>query len=71
MNNKTYDILKWVTIVVLPAITTLWLALAAIWGWPYAEAIGGTLSAITACMGTILGVSSIKYAKTLKEGKDS
>lgn len=71
MNNKTYDILKWITIVVLPAITTLWLALAAIWGWPYAEAIGATLTAITAFLGTILGISSVNYAKKLKEGKDS
>lgn len=68
MTNKLYDILKWVTLVVLPATTTLWLALAAIWSWPYAEAIGATLTAITAFMGTILGVSAIKYQKKINGG---
>ena len=69
MSNKTYDILKWICLVALPAITTLWLALASIWGFPYAEAIGATLAAVTAFMGTLLGVSSVKYNKTLKEGQ--
>ena len=69
MPNKIYDILKWVVIVVLPATTTLWLALAAIWGWPYAEAIGATLTAITAFLGAIIGVSAVKYQKKLEETK--
>ena len=68
MNNKTYDILKWVSLVALPAITALYLTLANIWGWPYAEAIGATLAAITTFLGTILGVSSVQYAKALKAG---
>lgn len=69
MTNKIYDILKWVVIVVLPATTTLWLALSAIWGWPYAEAIGATLTAITAFLGALIGVSSVKYNKKLEETK--
>lgn len=69
MSNKTYDVLKWITLVALPATTTLWLALAGIWGFPYAEAIGATLTAVTAFMGTLLGVSAIKYNKSLKETK--
>lgn len=70
MNNKTYDVLKWVCLVVLPAATTFYLTLATIWGWPYAEAIGATLTAATAFMGAILGVSSVQYAKALKAGDD-
>lgn len=69
MPNKIYDILKWVVIVVLPATTTLWLALSAIWGWPYSEAIGATLTAITAFLGALIGVSSAKYNKKLEETK--
>lgn len=68
MTNKVYDILKWVTLVVLPAITTLWLALAAIWGWPLSEEVGATLTAITAFLGAILGVSAIKYQKKINGG---
>ena len=69
MTNKVYDILKWIVIVALPATTTLWLALAAIWGWPYAEAIGATLTAITAFLGAIVGVSAVKYQKNLEAKK--
>ena len=65
MNNKTYDVLKWVALVVLPALTTLWLTLAKIWGFPYAEAIGATMAAITAFLGALLGVSSIQYNKKI------
>lgn len=65
MNNKTYDVLKWVALVVLPALTTLWLTLANIWGFPYAEAIGATMAAITAFLGALLGVSSIQYNKKI------
>lgn len=68
MTNKTYDILKWVTLVALPATTALWLTLANIWGFPYAEAIGATLAAITTFLGALLGVSSINYAKKITEG---
>ncbi len=71
MSNKVYDILKWVTMVGLPAVTTLWLTLASIWGFPYAEPIGATLGAITVFLGAVLGISSINYAKTknVEEGE--
>ena len=63
MNNKTYDVLKWIALVVLPALATLYSTIALIWGLPYGEAIAGTIMAIDAFLGTILGISSIKYAK--------
>lgn len=68
MNNKVYDTLKWIALVALPAITTLWLTLANIWGFPYAEAIGATLAAVTTFLGTLLGISSVQYAKKIKDG---
>ncbi len=70
MNNKVYDILKWVTMVALPATTALWLALANIWGFPYAEAIGATLAAVTTFLGALLGISSIQYAKKIEGDKN-
>ena len=63
MNNKTYDILKWIALVVLPALATLYSTIALIWGLPYGEAIAGTITAIDVFLGAILGISSIKYAK--------
>ena len=72
MSNKVYDVLKWVTLVALPAITALWLTLANIWGFPYAEAIGATLAAITTFLGALLGISSYNYNKSIKaDNKDN
>ena len=61
MTNKVYDILKYIVTIGLPAITTLWLTLASIWNFPYAEPIGATLGATTVFLGAIIGVSSAKY----------
>jgi hypothetical protein len=63
MSNKVYDVLKWIAMVCLPAVTTLWLTLASIWQFPYAEPIGATLGAVTVFLGALLGISSIQYAK--------
>lgn len=63
MSNKTYDILKWVAQILLPAAGTLYFALAGIWNFPYGEEIVGTISAIDAFLGCILGISSISYNK--------
>ena len=64
MSNKVYDILKWIAQILLPALGTLYFALAAIWGFPYAEQIVGTITAIDAFLGVILGISSSQYNKT-------
>jgi hypothetical protein len=63
MNNKLYDILKWIAMVVLPAIGTLYFALAGIWGFPYGEEIVGTITAVDTCLGVILGISNAQYKK--------
>lgn len=65
MNNKVYDVLKWIALVGLPALTALWLTLANIWGFPYAEAIGATMAAVTTFLGAVLGISSIQYQKKI------
>ena len=63
LNNKTYDILKWVALVLLPALGTLYFALAGIWGFPYGEQIVGTITAIDTFLGVILGISTVQYNK--------
>ena len=70
MSNKVYDILKFIAQIVLPALATFYLAIAAIWGLPYGEQIAGTIMAIDTLLGTILGVSTKKYnARKLMEDK--
>ena len=63
MNNKVYDILKWIAQIFLPALGTLYFALAGIWTFPSAEAIVGTITAIDTFLGAILGVSNHMYKK--------
>ena len=63
MSNKAYDILKWIALIALPAIATLYFAIAQIWGLPYGEQIVGTITAVDAFLGTLLGISNYNYVK--------
>lgn len=63
MSNKVYDVLKWIAMIVLPAIGALYLTLAGIWGLPYGEQIAGTAAALNTFLGIVLGVSTAKYNK--------
>ena len=67
MTNKTYDTLKWIAQLLLPALATLYAALASVWNFPYAEQIVGTISAIDVFMGAVLKISSDKYNKQQAE----
>ena len=66
MTNKCYDILKFIAQIILPAIGTLYFALASIWGLPYAEQIVGTITAIDTFLGAILGLSNKRYLEDLE-----
>ena len=61
MSNRAYDILKYIAQIVLPAVGTLYFALASIWGFPYGEQIVGTITAIDTFLGALLGISTKLY----------
>ena len=63
MSNKLYDVLKYIAQIILPAIGTLYFALAGIWGFPYGEQIVGTITAVDTFLGVVLGISSYNYNK--------
>ena len=63
MSNKVYDVLKWIALILLPALGTLYFALAKIWEFPYAAEIVGTISAVDAFLGALLGISTAQYNK--------
>ena len=67
MNNRTYDILKYIAQIVLPAIGVLWFTISQIWGIPYGEEILGTITAVDCFLGAILGISTMAYNKKLEE----
>ena len=61
LSDKTYSLLKWVALILLPALGTLYFALASIWGLPFGEQIVGTITAIDTFLGAILGISTNNY----------
>ena len=61
LSNAVYDCLKFIAQIFIPAVATLYFALAKIWGLPYASEITGTLAAIDAFMGALLQISTNKY----------
>lgn len=63
MSDKIYDILKWVALIFIPALGTLYFAISAIWGLPYGEEIVGTLTAVDTFLGALLGISTYQYNK--------
>ena len=63
MSNTVYDALKFIAQIFLPAVGTLYFALAQIWGLPYAEQIVGTITAVDAFRGALLGISTMQYKK--------
>ena len=70
MSNRTYDILKYIAQIALPAIGALYAALGSIWGWAYVEAIVGSISAIDLFLGTLLKIKSDQYWAAIDEGGD-
>ena len=63
LTDKTYNILKWVALVLLPALGTLYFALAGIWDFPYGEQIVGTITVLDTFLGVILCISTVQYNK--------
>lgn len=66
LSNKVYDVMKWIAMYLLPALGTLYFALASIWGLPYGEQIVGTITAIDTFLGVILGISTMQYKKGIQ-----
>ena len=63
MSNKTYDILKWLVVIGLPAISTFYSNLAPVWGWPLADEVSKTLAAVCTLIGALICISTAQYNK--------
>ena len=70
LSNKVYNVLKYIALIVLPALGTLYFALAKIWGFPYGAEIVGTISAVDAFLGALLQISTDQYNKQEKQPPD-
>ncbi len=67
LKNKTYDVLKYIAQIALPAVATLYFALASLWNLPYAEQVVGTITAVDTFLGALLHASSNTYGKAMTE----
>lgn len=63
MNDKLYDVLKYICQIGLPALGTFYFTVAQIVGLPYAEQVVGVIAAVTTLLGTLLGISTYNYRK--------
>ena len=70
VNDRIYDVLKWITMIVIPALATAYVGFAAIWGWPYADEIAKTAAVICTLLGTLLGISTAQYNKQVDTPED-
>ena len=61
--DRIYDLMKWLTLVVIPALTTAYVGLSGVWGWPYAEEVAKTSAVICTLLGALLGISTAQYNK--------
>lgn len=64
LSNKVYDVLKWITMIVLPALATAYTGLAAVWGWPYSGEIAKTVAVVCTLLGALLGISTAEYNRS-------
>lgn len=63
LNDKLYDILKWITMIVIPALATAYVGLAAVWAWPYADEVAKSSAVVCTLLGALLGISTAEYNK--------
>ena len=61
--DKVYDILKWIVMIVIPAVATAYVGLSGVWGWPFADEIAKTAAVICTLLGALLGISTAEYNK--------
>ena len=63
LSDKTYVVLKWIAQIFMPALATLYFALASLWGLPKVNEVVGTITALDTFLGILLGISSSNYKK--------
>ncbi len=68
LTNRTYDILKWVCLIALPALAALAAAVGEIWHVPNATQLVLTINAAAAFLGALLGVSCAQYKEAEHDG---
>lgn len=61
--NKLYDLIKYVVTIIMPAVSVLYVGLAAIWGWPYADEVSRTFAVVYTFLCAVMGFSTLTAKK--------
>ena len=70
LSSKIYEILKWISVIALPAFGTLYFVMSEAWNLPYGSQIQTTLDAVGTFIGTLICVSTYNYRKDLKSKEE-
>ena len=68
LNDKAYNIIKWIVVIVLPALAAFYVGLAQFWTIPYPEEISGTIMLVDTFLGAVMMISTHNYNKGIKQG---
>lgn len=71
LNDKLYNVLKWLALIALPATAVLYGTIAKIWGLPYGTEIPATINAIGVFVGVLIGVSHLAIKKGEKNDESN
>lgn len=70
MPDKIYDVLKWVALIALPALSVFYFTLSKIWGLPYGAEITATIDAVALLIGSLIGVSQLAIKREEKANEE-
>lgn len=63
LDDKTYDVLKWLALIAFNAVGICYKTISAIWGLPFGDEVCNTCAALSLCLGTLIGISTAEYYK--------
>lgn len=63
LNDKVYNVLKWICLIALPALAVFYYTLSKIWGLPFGAEIPATINAVAVLIGALIGISQINISK--------
>lgn len=68
--DKLYDLIKYIVTIVMPAASVLYVGLAGVWGWPYADEISRTVAIVYTFLCAILGISQLTAKPVIERGAE-
>lgn len=65
LNNRVYDILKWIVLICIPALATAYVGLDSVFGWGYGDTVAKVATIVCTLLGALIGISTAEYNKDL------